>query len=421
MNAAPSSADRKSAARRQQRLIRQAGWIQGVIDESKAVAQTLLGCCDEELRRHTDQLCRFGGRFGGRFRGNQFDGDQRMMLVLAAAGIIEAFRRTLGVQLFDVQLHAGILVSHGMVAEMQTGEGKTFAVALPTYVRALDRRGVHLAPPNHYLAERDHAKLTPVFSALGMTTGLLREKASLQEIRAAYQADITYGAAHAFGFDYLRDQWTLDRLDSRDASRQDWGNQLYAQWSGEDPPTDLLQRGLHAVIIDEVDHVLIDDAVSPLLLSGAQDGESPDAEVHHHAAVVAAQLCLDDDYVMSNTGKLEMTESGFNVIYQDTSMTVHPQLVRSWGEYVIAALRSRCLLQRDVHYVVQEDSVEIVDDSTGRIYQDRSWSKGLHQAIEAKEGLPIRCENVPLGQDHSPTLLSLLPSPWRNDRHRLWM
>ncbi len=321
------------------------------------------------------------------------DGDDSRVLVLAAAGVIEAVRQALGLQLFDVQLHAGVIVSRGAVAEMQTGEGKTLSVAMPAYVKALAGRGVHVATPNSYLAERDCQRLAPVFSLLGMTTGLLQDKAPAKATRAAYQADITYGPGHAFGFDYLRDQLTLDRISS-----QKLGHQLYSRMLGEATEEAPLQRGLFAAIVDEIDHVLLDDAVSPLLLSGGGEGESPDADVHREARVVAESLEIEHDFQSLAGENVQLTEAGFERVYKHEEMTLHPQLVRPWHEYVVLALRAMHVFQRDVHYVVRDNDVQIVDASTGRIFEDRTWSDGLHQAVEARESLSISRETLPLAK-----------------------
>ncbi|MFK8110996.1 MAG: preprotein translocase subunit SecA [Rubripirellula sp.] len=377
--------NRKSSARRKLRELSQPDWINEIVSESKQIAETLRGCPASQLQRHTSHLARH--------LQSDPDCDDRKLIVLAAGGVLESVRQSLDIQLFDVQLHAGIIVCCGAIAEMQTGEGKTLSVALPAYFRALAGRGVHVVTPNSYLAQRDHEQLSPVFARLGMTTGLLQENAEPGDSKLAYQADITYGPGHAFGFDYLRDQLTLGRADAKQL-----GSRVYSQVCGEPTESDLLQRGLHAAIIDEADHVLIDDAVSPMVLSGSAPGESPDADVHRQARQLATQLKPDWEFRISRQGQAELTDIGFNAVYANAELTVHPHLVRPWHEYVVAAIKADAVFKRDVNYIVRDKEVQIVDESTGRIFEDRSWSDGIHQAVEAKEGLPISPENTPLAR-----------------------
>jgi preprotein translocase subunit SecA len=380
-----SASNREKLARSKRQYLNRPGWIETVIAESKKLAKTLEGSSDTELREHTDQL--------RKHIRTDSDLDDTRIVVLAAAGVIRAVRQVLGMQLFDAQLHAGIIVSRGAVAEMQTGEGKTLSVALPAYFRSLHGRGVHVATPNSYLAARDRDQLAPVFAMLGATTGLLTEDATPAATRAAYRADITYGPGHAFGFDYLRDQLTLDRFHSSQL-----GHSIYSELLGIGAQDEMLQRGLYASIIDEIDHVLIDDAVSPLLLSGSGPGESPDADLHRAAKVTAEQLNADVDYHVLSADAVHLTELGFANIYRNDKMAVHPSLVRPWHEYIVLALRAMHSYRRDVHFVVRNNKVQIVDVSTGRILEDRSWSDGLHQAVEARENLEISCENLPLAR-----------------------
>ena len=379
------AANRSSLARSKRRDLSRGGWIERIVSESNQLAKRLDGSSTADLQQHTDRLRRHVN--------TETDADGSRVLVLAAAGVIEAVRQALGLRLFEVQLHAGVIVSRGAVAEMQTGEGKTLSLAIPAYVQALFGRGVHVATPNSYLAGRDCQRLAPVFSLLGMTCGLLREKAPAEEVRAAYQADITYGPGHAFGFDYLRDQLTLDRISS-----QPMGHRLYSRLLGDATEQSLLQRGLFAAIVDEIDHVLIDDAVSPLLLSGGGAGESPDADVHREARIVAKSLEIERDFQSLAGGNVQLTSAGFEHVYAHEEMTLHPQLVRPWHEYVVLALRAMHVFQRDVHYIVRDDEVQIVDASTGRIFEDRTWSDGLHQAVEARESLSISRETAPLAK-----------------------
>ncbi len=379
-------ADRSEAAKQNQRRLHQDGWIADIIDRSHQIAASLRDCTVGQLRAHTEKLSLLAR--------NQRGTTDPKLLALAAGAVTESVRQTLGLQLFDVQLHAGIVIACGAVAEMQTGEGKTLAGVLPAYVHALRGRGVHVATTNAYLADRDRNELSPVFSRLGMTTGLLVEDASTEQTQTAYRADVTYGTGHAFGFDFLRDQLVLSHNES-----QRTGSETYDRIHGRAAESKLRQRPLYAAIVDEIDHVLIDDAVSPLILSGSSQGLAPDAEVHQQAQVAAGKLNCDRDYhIDTNRRTIELTDQGFHAAYNVDAIATHPDLVRPWHEYVILALRAKHLFHRDIHYVITDEDVQIVDESTGRIFEDRSWSDGLHQAVLAAENLAITPENCSLAK-----------------------
>ena len=361
-------------------------WIETIISRSHQIARSLRHSPDAQLRAHTRKLCLHVRR-----RHDLSDPD---LLSLAAGAVMESVRRSLGLTLFDVQLHAGIIICCGAVAEMQTGEGKTLAGILPAYVHALRGRGVHVATTNAYLAARDRQELAPVFSRLGMTTGLLQDDAKLAQIQRAYQADVTYGTGHAFGFDFLRDQLTLKAADA-----QEPGSTTYERMCGNAPERRLRQRPLYAAIVDEIDHVLIDDAVSPLILSSSGKGTAPDAEVHMRAKQVATSLQLGRHYrVDAARQSVELSDEGFSEVYDVDGAPTDPTLLRPWHEYVLLALRAAHLFQRDVHYVIRGEEVQIVDQSTGRIFADRTWSEGVHQAVLASEDLPITPETTALSK-----------------------
>lgn len=354
---------------------------------ARTLAQSMRPWSDGQLAEHTDRLRHFS---------RDEDADRDRLLILAGAGVLEAIRRTLKLDLFDVQLQAGIVVSCDAVAEMQTGEGKTLSVVLPAYVKALPARGVHIATPNQYLAERDHGQLRGVFRLLGMTTGQLIDGASPADTRAAYQADVTYGPGHAFGFDYLRDQLTLSGSSGDDAGL---GSATLRRVRGRSPESRLLQRGLFASIVDEIDHVLIDDAVSPLLLCGSGNEQAADAEVHQEAFELAATLVEATHFRIDSTGAaVTLSEVGFDRVYEHEAMAVHQHLVRPWHEYVVLALRASHLLRRDVHYVVRDGEIQIIDASTGRIFEDRTWSEGLQQAVQAFSAVTVTSESLPLAR-----------------------
>jgi preprotein translocase subunit SecA len=379
-------ADRSDQTHQKLRQLSRRGWIESIIAEAKQVARSLRDEPAPCLQAHTHKLCQFAKQR------TQMPDPQ--LLALAGGAVYESIRQTLGLDLFDVQLHAGIAISCGAVAEMQTGEGKTLAGVLPAYVHALQGRGVHVATTNTYLANRDYQELSPVFRRLGMTTGILRDDASTEQTQAAYHADVTYGTGHAFGFDFLRDQLLLSQQESRGL-----GAGVYDRVSGHAAETNMRQRPLYAAIVDEIDHVLIDDAVSPLILSSSSKGEAPDAEIHRSARTLANKLTAGRDYQLHRQRRsAELTDHGFRLVYDDQPMATHPKLLRTWHEYVVLALRATHCFQRDAQYVVVNDEVQIVDESTGRIFADRTWSDGLHQAIQAAEGLPITPESSALAR-----------------------
>lgn len=379
--------NRSAIARANSRRLRRSDWLSQLIAQARVSAAGLRCASQAELRENTAIL---------RLSLQTAQGDlPDTVLTSCAACVIEAVRRGLGIDIFDVQLQAGFIVSSGAIAEMHTGEGKTIAGVLPACLRALLGRGVHVATPNDYLAKRDHDSLSPVFGLLGLTTGLVIESTSSEERKAAYLADITYASSHTFGFDYLKDQLTVDN-----ASELRLGDRIYAAAKCHGTTSPLLQRGLHSAIIDEVDHVLIDDAVSPMLLSGANDSCAPDAEVHREAMSWCDQLTPDVDFRVLLSGHVHLTECGFQRVYAPAAQpfVVHAALVRPWHEYVVLALRAKIFYQPEIHYIVRAGRVQIVDTATGRIARDRTWSDGLQQAIEARERLQIRAETRPLAR-----------------------
>ncbi|TWU08132.1 preprotein translocase subunit SecA [Stieleria varia] len=305
----------------------------------------------------------------------------------------EALRRVRGVSMYDVQLHAACVLAQGGIAEMQTGEGKTFSCAPPAFLHALLGRGVHVATTNAYLAERDHELLSPVFRLLGVNASLLPEKAGNEEKRKAYQCDVTYGTGSEFGFDYLRDQLSL-----RAQTQQKMGQSLLSRLKGDMEPA-LMQRGLYYSIIDEADNVMLDDAVSPLVLSEAGQGEAADRLVYHAATDAVNHLREGRDYTVTGTKKTHrLTEEG-NARVQVLGSDLPVELFRrTWMEYISVALRAS-QMRRDVDYIVDgQNKVQIVDGSTGRIFEDRTWRDGLHQAVESKEGLEISNEKGTMAQ-----------------------
>jgi len=309
------------------------------------------------------------------------------ILFEAYAAVREAFKRTIGVRLFDVQLMGGIVLHEGDIAEMKTGEGKTFVAVQPLYLNGLAGRGVHLVTVNDYLAKRDAEWTRPVYELLGSSVGSIQNLMPFAERREAYACDVTYGTNSEFGFDYLRDNMAVS-LDQT------------------------VQRSHAYAIVDEVDSILVDEARTPLIISG-----EPETAAQTYYAFARVARDLEGAPATRKTAKgLDETElSGADYLYDEKFKTVSPaqstieKVERAIGidnlydpknvslvNHLMQALKAESLYKRDVDYVVQEGEVKIVDEFTGRIMEGRRWSEGLHQAIEAKEGVSIREENVTL-------------------------
>lgn len=333
----------------------------------REIADDLLRLRDEELRDRARQL-------------------QIHQLEPAFALMIEAIRRTLGYELYDTQLLAGLAMARGSIAEMQTGEGKTLTASLPAFFFSLTRQGVHIATPNAYLAERDFRLLRPAFAFLGTTVGLLPERAAPPIKQAAYACDITYATGYELGFDYLRDRLTL-------ASQQHaaLGSRVRQLLAGERVDPALMQRGHAVAIIDEIDSVLIDEACTPLVLSEASKSLADDAPACQLARQIALDLTAGEDYQLNSQDRqIQFTERGWTRLHLPLANCPPGPLMRPWADYLRQALFAERLLARDIDYVVHEGRILLVDEFTGRIFADRSWQDGLHQAVEAKEGLVIR-------------------------------
>ena len=291
-------------------------------------------------------------------------------LVPAFALVREAGRRKLGMRHFDVQLIGGIVLNEGKIAEMKTGEGKTLVATLPAVLNALTGRGVHIVTVNDYLARRDAEWMSPLYRALGLTVGVIVHDLSDPERRAAYGADITYGTNNEFGFDYLRDNMKFDLVDC-------------------------VQRGHHFGVVDEVDSILIDEARTPLIISGPAE-ESTDK--YYRIDKIIPKLIQDIDYIVEEKHKTAtLTEEGVSKTERLLGLgnMYDPQHMETI-HHVYQALRAHTLYKRDVEYVVKNGEVIIIDEFTGREMPGRRWSDGLHQAVEAKEGVKIERENQTL-------------------------
>ena len=358
-----------------------------LVPHIRSLAMSLRSLRDEELQREAAHLrsrfCTAGQT------------DQPEQLVAGIAVVFEALRRAHAVELYDVQLAAVLSLSQGHIAQMQTGEGKTFVAIATAGFLAIPGRGVHVMTPNGYLAERDCELAIPVMRVLGMTAGLTPEQGDPEVKQAAYDCDVTYGTGHEFGFDYLRDQLTLRREQSATL-----GSRLLRdlQQTGAAPRL-TMQRGLVHAVVDEADSVLIDDAASPLVLSVSRSEQAEDQHAHRVASAVADVLQQDTHFRIDvATGGLSLLPAGQQRCYDDDIAVPGDVLLRPWTSYVEQALRARHLFRRNVHYVIEDEQVRIVDETTGRIFADRSWQDGLHQAIEAREGLTITAEKESLAQ-----------------------
>lgn len=285
----------------------------------------------------------------------------------AFAVVREAAKRVLGLRHYDVQLIGGLVLLEGNIAEMPTGEGKTLVSSLPTYVRALEKKGVHVITVNDYLAKRDKELIGRVHEFLGLTVGLNMAQMESMDKKRAYEADITYGIGTEFGFDYLRDNMASSK------SQQ-------------------VQRPYHFAIIDEIDSVLIDEAKTPLIIAGKKSSSS---DFHHLCAKVMKSFQDTLHYTYdAETKACNFTEDGITKIEDlfdiDNLYDIEHQTLY---HYMIQALRAHVAFQLDVDYIIEDEKIMLVDIFTGRIMDGRSLSDGLHQALEAKEGLPITDEN----------------------------
>jgi len=292
------------------------------------------------------------------------------VLFEAFALVREAARRTIGQRHFDVQLIGGMFLHQGCIAEMRTGEGKTLTATLPSYLNALAGRGVHIVTVNDYLARRDAEWMGRIHHALGLTVGCIVHDLEDSERQSAYRADITYGQNNEFGFDYLRDNMKF-RLE------------------------DYVQRELNYAIVDEVDSILIDEARTPLIISGPTEDAT---ERYYQVDRVIPGLVPDQDYSLDEkTRSVTLTDEGVERVQKRLGVAnlYDPSEVESL-HHVEQALRAHTLYKRDRDYVVKDGEVIIVDEFTGRLMPGRRWSDGLHQAVEAKEGVKIENENQTL-------------------------
>ena len=355
---------------RNQRLLRK---LSKTVAGINALEDTLKSLSDSELAAKTAE-----------FRERSHRGESSQDLLIEAFAVVrEAGVRTLGLRLFDVQLIGGMILNEGKIAEMKTGEGKTLVATLPAYLNAIIGLPVHIVTVNDYLAQRDADWMGKIYTFLGLSVGVILSGQDREEKRAAYGCDVVYGTNNEYGFDYLRDNMAFS---SRDR----------------------YQKGLGFAVVDEVDSILIDEARTPLIISGPAD-ESTD--LYQKINVIVPGLVQQEDpegpgdfSLDEKTRQITLTEAGHE---KAESLLIEAGLLASDSSlyevsniglmsHLISALRAHNLFNRDVDYIVRNDSIVIIDEFTGRMMPGRRWSEGLHQAIEAKEGVSVRQENQTL-------------------------
>ncbi|CAG1014262.1 partial Protein translocase subunit SecA, partial [Anaerolineales bacterium] len=376
----------------------------GLVEQVNALEAEYSALSDEALRGKTDE---FKARIAKAIHGVEDEEDTRKfeqdaldeLMPEAFAAVREASKRTIGLRHYDVQIIGGGALHKGHIAEMRTGEGKTLVSTMPVYLNALTGRGVHLITVNDYLARRDARWMAPIYHMLGLSVGVLQMAAATENGKKAfivdferesphedqnhlrlvdrveaYSADVTYGTNSEFGFDYLRDNMAM-RLDNR------------------------VQRGHYYAIVDEVDNVLIDEARTPLIISGPSSG---DLETYGIMANIVKQLKPEEYEVNEKDRNVTLTEVGIShveamlgqpLLDPDRPEDLTPEQARLTG-FLEQALRAQYLFHRNKDYLVQGGKVVIVDEFTGRLMPGRRWSDGLHQAVEAKEGVKVEPENV---------------------------
>lgn len=361
---------KKILGSRNDRLLKQ---YRKEVSKINALEPTIQALSDTDLQAKTAE-----------FKQRLADGEKLDHLLAEAFAVCrEASRRVLGMRHFDVQLIGGMVLHHGKIAEMRTGEGKTLVATTAVYLNALAGKGVHVVTVNDYLAARDAGIMRPLYEFLGMSVGIIISNMDHEDKKAAYQADITYGTNNEYGFDYLRDNMVSDLSEK-------------------------VQRELSYAVVDEVDSILIDEARTPLIISGQADDNVTLYQVMNQ---IPPQLIAQK--TEEGEGDYWVDEKGRQVILSDQGHEHAEQILTKMGllkegdslysttnimlmHHLMAALRAYTLYQRDQHYVVQDGEVVIVDEFTGRLMAGRRWSDGLHQAVEAKEGVEINKENQTL-------------------------
>ncbi|MFU0789763.1 MAG: preprotein translocase subunit SecA [Virgibacillus proomii] len=338
---------------------RQLKRLQKIVDNIEALESEYEKLPDQELQNKTEE-----------FKTRYEDGESLDDLLVEAYAVVrEGSKRVLGMRPFQTQLMGAIALHEGNIAEMKTGEGKTLASTMPAYLNAISGKGVHIITVNDYLASRDAKEMGVLYEFLGLTVGLNGNGLSKEEKREAYQCDITYGTNNEFGFDYLRDNMVLYK-------------------------EQMVQRSLNFAIIDEVDSILIDEARTPLIISGSA---KKSANLYQQANAFVNTLSKDDYSYDEKTKGVQLTEEGINKAERYFAVENLFDLKHvSLTHHINQALKAHVSMHRDDDYVVEDGEVIIVDQFTGRLMKGRRYSDGLHQAIEAKEGLQIQNESMTL-------------------------
>lgn len=334
--------------------------LEKIADQVEALADETAALSDEQLRAKTDE-------FKERYQNGETVDD---LLVEAFAVAREGAKRALGLYPYRVQIMGGASLHDGNISEMKTGEGKTLTSTMPVYLNALTGKGVHVVTVNEYLAHRDATEMGVLYDFLGLTVGLNLNSHSKEEKQAAYNADITYSTNNELGFDYLRDNMVLYK-------------------------EQMVQRPLHFAVIDEVDSILIDEARTPLIISGSAQKS---AQLYIQANAFVRTLKKDTDYTYDEKTKgVQLTEDGMNRAEKAFNIDNLFDISHvTLNHHINQALKAYVSMHLDVDYVVQEGEIVIVDQFTGRLMKGRRYSEGLHQAIEAKEGLEIQNESMTL-------------------------
>lgn len=335
--------------------------IEATVDRIEALDEEMRALSDEDLRAKTSE-----------FKNRVQSGGESLDDILPEAFAVcrEASWRSLGMKHFRVQLIGGVVLHQGRIAEMKTGEGKTLVATLAAYLNALDGKGVHVVTVNDYLARRDAEWMGRLYNFLGLTVGCVIHEVEGEDRRAAYMADITYGTNNEFGFDYLRDNMVIYK-------------------------EDLIQRPLHYAIVDEVDSILIDEARTPLIISGRGVDSS---SMYRSANNFVKTLTEEEDYkIEEKDNQISLTDDGVKACedYFSVENLSDPDNMEL-NHYIMQALRANYMMKNDVDYIVKDGEILIVDEFTGRLMYGRRFSNGLHQAIEAKEGVSVRSESKTL-------------------------
>ena len=364
--------------------------IMGIIDHINALEPQFAELTDEQLQAKTAE---FKEILANRPTSKDFNVDRKLekealdkILPEAFATVREAGKRVLNMRHFDVQLVGGYFLHNGHIAEMRTGEGKTLVATLPAYLNALTGKGVHVITVNDYLAKRDSEWMGKIYKFLGLSVGVIlsggRSMDDFSDKKAAYDCDITYGTNNEFGFDYLRDNMAQS-------------SEL------------LVQRPYNYAIIDEVDSILIDEARTPLIISGRLEKS---AETYQMMAQIAPKLQKDKDYEVDEKNKnIILTEDGIDKAQELLQIKDLFDINTQYAHHLLQALKAKELFVKDTDYVVRNNEVMIVDEFTGRLMEGRRWSDGLHQAIEAKEGVKIQDETQTLASITFQNLFRLYP------------